>query len=86
MIVVDASAMTEFLLQTPLDSRVEARLFRGNDEFHAPHLLDAEAASPRELAPPSPTGVGYVAGSRVRWAMAEANPAEAGSHVPSQLG
>lgn len=28
MIVVDASAMTEFLLQTPLGSRVETRLFR----------------------------------------------------------
>lgn len=42
MIVVDASAMTEFLLQTPLGSRVEARLFRDGDEFHAPHLLDVE--------------------------------------------
>lgn len=42
MIVVDASAMTEFLLQTALGSRVEARLFRDSDEFHAPHLLDAE--------------------------------------------
>jgi predicted nucleic acid-binding protein len=42
VIVVDASAMTEFLLQTPLGSRVEARLFRDRDEFHAPHLLDAE--------------------------------------------
>ena len=44
MIVVDASAMTEFLLQTPLGSRVEARLFRDGDEFHAPHLLDVEVA------------------------------------------
>lgn len=42
MIVVDASAMTEFLLQTPLGVRVEARLFRGTDEFHAPHLIDVE--------------------------------------------
>lgn len=42
MIVVDASAMMEFLLQTPLGSRVEARLFRDRDEFHAPHLLDVE--------------------------------------------
>lgn len=42
MIVVDASAMTEFLLQTPLGVRVEARLFRDDDEFHAPHLLDIE--------------------------------------------
>ena len=42
MIVVDASAMTEFLLQTPLGSRVEARLFRDGDDFHGPHLLDVE--------------------------------------------
>ena len=44
MIVVDASAMTEFLLQTPLGVRVEARLFRDGDEFHAPHLIDVEIA------------------------------------------
>lgn len=42
MIVVDASAMLEFLLQTPLGSRVEARLFRDGDALHAPHLLDVE--------------------------------------------
>ncbi len=42
MIVVDASAMTEFLLQTPLGARVEARLFRDGDAFYAPHLLDVE--------------------------------------------
>lgn len=42
MIVVDASALLEFLLQTPLGTRVEARLFRGQDEFHSPHLIDVE--------------------------------------------
>ena len=42
MIVVDASALLEFLLQTPLGTRVEARLFRGGDEFHSPHLVDVE--------------------------------------------
>ena len=42
MIVVDASALLEFLLQTPLGTRVEARLFRDEDEFHSPHLLDVE--------------------------------------------
>ena len=42
MIVVDASAMLEFLLQTPLGARVEARLFRDEEEFHSPHLVDVE--------------------------------------------
>jgi predicted nucleic acid-binding protein len=42
MIVVDASAMLEFLLQTPLGARVEARLFRHEEEFHSPHLVDVE--------------------------------------------
>jgi predicted nucleic acid-binding protein len=42
VIVVDASALLEFLLQTPLGTRVEARLFRDGDEFHAPHLVDVE--------------------------------------------
>ena len=42
MIVVDASAMTELLLETPLGRRVEARVFRDDDELHAPHLMDAE--------------------------------------------
>ena len=42
MIVIDASALLEFLLQTPLGTRVEARLFRDEDEFHSPHLIDVE--------------------------------------------
>ena len=42
MIVIDASALLEFLLQTALGARVEARLFRERDEFHAPHLADVE--------------------------------------------
>jgi predicted nucleic acid-binding protein len=42
VIVVDASALLEFLLQTRLGTRVEARLFRSEDEFHAPHLVDVE--------------------------------------------
>jgi predicted nucleic acid-binding protein len=42
VIVIDASAVLEFLLQTPLGARVEARLFRDGDELHAPHLLDVE--------------------------------------------
>jgi len=42
VIVVDASALLEFLLQTPLGSRVEARLCRDRDELHSPHLADVE--------------------------------------------
>jgi len=42
VIVVDASALLEFLLQTPLGTRVEARLFRDGDEWHCPHLVDVE--------------------------------------------
>ena len=44
MIVVDASAVLEFLLQTSLGVRVEARLFGEEDELHAPHVLDVEIA------------------------------------------
>ena len=42
MIVVDASALLEWLLQTPLGTRIEARLFREDDELHVPHLVDVE--------------------------------------------
>jgi predicted nucleic acid-binding protein len=42
VIVVDASALLEFLLQTPLGARVEGRLFRDGDELHVPHLVDVE--------------------------------------------
>jgi predicted nucleic acid-binding protein len=42
VIVVDASALLELLLQTELGIRVEARLFEDGDELHAPHLLDVE--------------------------------------------
>lgn len=42
MIVVDASALLEFLLQSPLGLRVEARLFQEEDELHSPHLVDVE--------------------------------------------
>lgn len=45
MIVVDASAITELLLQTELGTRVERRLYRNDDDLHAPHLLDVEVLS-----------------------------------------
>jgi predicted nucleic acid-binding protein len=45
MIVVDASAVTELLLQTELGTRVEQRLYRDDGDLHAPHLLDVEVLS-----------------------------------------
>ena len=44
MIVVDASALLEVLLNTPAASRVTGRLFAANETLHAPHLLDLEIA------------------------------------------
>lgn len=43
MIVVDASALLEVLLQTDVASAIEKRLF-GGSTLHAPHLLDLEVA------------------------------------------
>ena len=42
MIVVDASAVVEFLLDRPGLSRLSHRLL-GDRSWHAPHLLDLEA-------------------------------------------
>jgi len=44
VIVVDASAILEVLLNTPAGARVAERLFRGGETLHAPHLLDLEVA------------------------------------------
>jgi predicted nucleic acid-binding protein len=44
MIVVDASALIECLLQTPTGLKVEGRLFAPRETLHAPHLLDLEIA------------------------------------------
>ncbi len=44
MIVVDASALLEVLLQTPSASRIEARLFAPGETLHVPHLIDLEVA------------------------------------------
>lgn len=42
MIVLDASAALEWLLQTPTGQRVGKRLFTPGETLHAPHLLDVE--------------------------------------------
>lgn len=44
MIVVDASAILEVLLQTATAARVSRRIFAAGETLHAPHLLDVEAA------------------------------------------
>lgn len=44
MIVVDASAILEILLNTPNGSKVAARLSSPGETLHAPHLLDVEVA------------------------------------------
>jgi predicted nucleic acid-binding protein len=44
VIVIDASALLEVLLNTPASGKVAERLFAGNDTLHAPHLIDLEVA------------------------------------------
>lgn len=44
MIVVDASALLEALLQTPAGQAVEDRLFAPRRTLYAPHLLEVEVA------------------------------------------
>ena len=42
MIVLDASAAVDWLLQTPAGRQIERRIFLRNDSLYAPHLLDLE--------------------------------------------
>ena len=44
MIVLDASATIEWLLQSPAGVRIEKRIFSPSQSLHAPHLLDVEVA------------------------------------------
>jgi predicted nucleic acid-binding protein len=44
VIVVDASAVLEVLLNTRVGPRVADRLFAAGETLHAPHLLDLEVA------------------------------------------
>ncbi|HVO81265.1 MAG TPA: type II toxin-antitoxin system VapC family toxin [Terriglobales bacterium] len=44
MIVLDASAAVDWLLQTPAGKRIEERIYSRNETLHAPHLLDLEVA------------------------------------------
>ena len=44
MIVLDASAAVDWLLQTPAGQRIEQRIYASQDTLHTVHLLDVEFA------------------------------------------
>jgi predicted nucleic acid-binding protein len=44
MIVLDASAAVDWLLQTAAGQRIEKRIYSRNETLHAPHLIDLEVA------------------------------------------
>ena len=44
MIVLDASAAVDWLVQTAAARRIESRIFSLNQSLHAPELLDLEVA------------------------------------------
>ena len=44
MIVLDASAVIEWLFQSPAGVRIDRRIFSASESLHAPHLVDVEVA------------------------------------------
>jgi predicted nucleic acid-binding protein len=44
VIVLDASAAVDWLLQTSVGQRIEDRIYLRGESLHAPHLLDLEVA------------------------------------------
>ena len=44
MIVLDASAVVDWLLRTSVGQRIEQRIYAGQDTLHTVHLLDVEFA------------------------------------------
>jgi predicted nucleic acid-binding protein len=44
VIVLDASAAVDWLLQSPPGLRIERRIYSRNESLHAPHLIDLEVA------------------------------------------
>ena len=44
MIVLDASAAIDWLLQTAVGKQIEERIYSRGESLHAPHLLDLEVA------------------------------------------
>lgn len=43
MIVLDASAVIDWLLRTPVGKQIDHRIYSQGESLHAPHLLDVEA-------------------------------------------
>ncbi len=61
MIVLDASAAIDWLLQTGVGRRIENRIYSRGESLHAPHLLDLEVTQVlrrlvREVAVSEPRG------------------------------
>ena len=44
MIVLDASAVVDWLLRTPVGLQIEKRIYSRGQSLHCPHLLDLEVA------------------------------------------
>ena len=44
MIVLDASAAIDWLLQTAVGKQIETRIYSRGESLHAPHLLELEVA------------------------------------------
>jgi predicted nucleic acid-binding protein len=44
VIVVDASAVVDWVLQTSVGQRIEKRIYARGESLHAPHLIDLEVA------------------------------------------
>jgi predicted nucleic acid-binding protein len=44
VIVLDASAVIDWLLQTAVGRQIDSRLYSRGESLHAPHLLDLEVA------------------------------------------
>jgi predicted nucleic acid-binding protein len=44
VIVLDASAVIEWLFQSPAGAKIERRIFSPSESLYSPHLLDVEVA------------------------------------------
>lgn len=58
MIVLDASAAVDWLLQTSAGLSIEKRIYSRNETLHAPHLLDLEVAQVAEASSAARSGLG----------------------------